>query len=196
MFKLNICTNPYTHNKTHRTNKGRNTSDIQTPERKISSTKRNIINIVGEPFHGRCKLYSHAYTTVAGKNFVIIKYTDRNCDVAPFSEKYTPMKDTLIVSAATGLTSENGRNYILLFHETLYMPDTKHTLINPIQCRHFGAKIQDNPYHEYCPISIESSDGEFSACLQSIGTVMFLNAWFSTQGELDSYPHIELLSRQ
>ena len=110
MFRLNICKNPYTNNKTQNKNKGRNTSDIQTSERKISSTKRTISKIVGETFHVRCKLDSHAYTTVAGKNYAIIKYTDQSFDVATFSEKYTPMKDIPIVSAATGFTSENGRN--------------------------------------------------------------------------------------
>ena len=149
-FKFNIFTNPYTHNKTHETNKGRNTSDIQTSERKISSTKSTISKIVGEPFNGRCELDSHAYTTVSGKNCAVIQYTDRSCDVSPFSEKYTPMKDIPIVSAATGFTSANGRNYILVFPEALYMPNMRHTLINPNQCQHFGAKVQENPYHENC----------------------------------------------
>ena len=106
------------------------------------------------------------------------------------------MKDIPIVSAATGFTSEKGRNYILVFHEALYMPDMRHTLINPNQCWHFGAKVQDNPYHENWPMSIESPDGEFAACLQSIGTVMFLDTWFPTNSDLESYPHIELTSRQ
>ena len=100
------------------------------------------------------------------------------------------MKDIPIVSADTGFTSENGRNYILVLHEALYMTNMRHTLINPKQCRHFGAKLQDNPYHEDCPMSIESPDGEFSACLQSVGTVMFLYTWFPAQGDLESYPHI------
>ena len=150
MFKLNICTNPYIHNKTQETNKGRNTSDIQTLGRKISSTKRTISKIVGEPFHRRCELDSHPDTTSAGKKFSIIKFIYRSFDVTPFSEKYTPMKDILIVSAATGFTSENGRNYILVFLEEFYMPNTSHTLINPNQCLHFGEKVQDNPYHEDC----------------------------------------------
>ena len=47
IFKLNTCINLYTHNNTHETNKGRNTSDIQTPGEKISSTKRTISKIVG-----------------------------------------------------------------------------------------------------------------------------------------------------
>ena len=72
----------------------------------------------------------------------------------------------------------------------------RHTLINPNQCRHFGAKVQDNPYHENCLVSIEGPNVDFAACLQFIGTVMFLDTWFPTQSDLDSYPHIELTSRQ
>ena len=94
------------------------------------------------------------------------------------------MKDIPIVSAATGFTSANFRNYILVFHEALYMPDMRNTLINPNQCRHFGAKVQNNPYHEECPMSIESPDGEFAACLHSNGTVIFLDTWFSAQSDL------------
>ena len=56
-------------------------------------------------------------------------HTGQICDVAPFSEEYTPMKDIQIMSAGTGFTSENGRNYILVFHEALYTTGTRHTLI-------------------------------------------------------------------
>ena len=69
------------------------------------------------------------------------------------------MKDIQIVSAATVFTLENVINYILVFHEAFYIPDMRNTLINPNQCRHFGAKVKDNPYHEDCPISIESPNG-------------------------------------
>ena len=114
---------------------------------------------MGEPFHRRFELDSHADTTVAGENWSIIKYTDQSCDVEPSSEKYTPMKDIPIVSAATGFTLENGRSYILVFHEALYMPNMRHTLINPNQFRNFREKVQDHPYHEDCPISIDIPDG-------------------------------------
>ena len=107
------------------------------------------------------------------------------------------MKDIPIVSAATGFTSAEGRNYIWVFREALYMPNMRHTLINLNQCRHFREKkVQDNLDHKNWPMLIESPDGEFAACLQSIGTVMFLDNWFPTQGDLNSYPHIELTSRQ
>ena len=103
--------------------------------------KRTISNKVGEPFHGRCELDSHVDTTVSGTNCTIVMYMYRSCDIAPFSEKYTPMKDIPIVSVATGFTLENSRNYILVFHEALHILDMRHTLINPYQCRHFGAKV-------------------------------------------------------
>ena len=118
---------------------------------------------MGELFHGRCKLDSNADTTVAGNNCAIIKYIDRTCDVSPFLERYTPMKDILIVSASTGFMLANSRNYILVFHEAFYMPDMRHTLINTNQCRHFGAKVQENPYNDDFPMSIESPNGEFAA---------------------------------
>ena len=73
------------------------------------------------------------------------------------------MKDIPIVSADTGFASADGRNYILVFHEALYMPDMRHNLINPNQCRHFREKLQDNPYHEDCSMSIEILDREFAA---------------------------------
>ena len=106
------------------------------------------------------------------------------------------MKDIPIVSTATGFMSENCRNYILVFNEGFYMPDMRNTLINPNQFQQFREKLQDNPYHEDCPMSIESPDREFSACLQSVGTVMLLDTWFIMQGDLELYPHIELMSRQ
>ena len=68
------------------------------------------------PFHGRCKVDSRVDTTVTGKNYVVLKYTDLSFDVAPFSDKYTPMKDVPIVSAATVYISANGKSYILVFN--------------------------------------------------------------------------------
>ena len=115
-------------------------SDITTSERRISQTQRVVsANKEDTPFHGRTELDSHANTTVAGKNCVILRYTDRSCDVAPFYDKYTPMKDVPIVSSATGYTSANIRNYILVFNEELYIKEMHHTLINPNQFQHFGA---------------------------------------------------------
>ena len=196
MCKIKICYNPkYNHNQMHETTTYRVIGDITTSERRISSTKRKLSASSREQYHGRCEMDSHADTTVAGKNCAVLRYTDRSCDVAPFSDKYTPMKDIPIVLAATGYTSANGRNYILVFNEALYIQDMEHTLINPNQCRHFGADVQDNPYHDNEPMAITSPDEEFVACLQSQGTVVFLDTWYPQQNDLASYPHIEMTSR-
>ena len=76
------------------------------------------------------------------------------------------MKDVAIVSAATGFTSASGKQYILIFHECLYMPELSHTLINPNQLRHCHTQVQDNPCAKE-PMSITSPDVGFVACLES-----------------------------
>ena len=139
---------------------------------------------------------SHADTRVAGRNCTIIRYTDRSYDVSPFSDKCTPMNDVPIVSTSTGYNSANGLKYILVFNKALYIPEMTHTLINPNQCRYFGAEIQDNPYHPSEEMSIASEDETFIACLQSEGTILYLDTWCPTQNDLESFPHIELKSRQ
>ena len=168
---------------------------IRSSNRRISSASRTQV-LNGETYYGRAELDSHADTTVAGRNCIPIAHTERSCDVAPFSDTYEPMKDVAIVSAATGFTATTGRQYILVFHECLYMPELSHTLINPNQLRHFHTQVQDNPYHPSDPMSITSPDGDFIACLESEGTNIFLNTWSPTQEELESLPHIALTSQQ
>ena len=171
-------------------------SDITTSERRISQTQRVFsANKEDTPFHGRSELDSHANTTVAGKNCVILRYTDRSCDIAPFSDKYKPMKYVPIVSAATGYMSANGRNYILVYNEALYIKKMQHVLINTNQCQHFGAEVQDNPYNANKPMAISSPDSKFTACLQSEGTIIFLDTWYPSQKYLEVHPHIEMTSR-
>ena len=41
-------------------------------------------------------------------------------------------------------------------------------------------------------MTITSPNKEFIVCLQSEGTVLFLDTWYSTQGYLEVYPHIEM----
>jgi hypothetical protein len=138
---------------------------------------------------------SHADTFVAGKNCVPLHYTDRSCDVQPYSDDYKPMKNVPIVTAATGYTSATGMNYILVFPEALYIPSLEHSLFNPNQLRHFGSTVQDNPYSDE-PMSITNPDGSFTACLQSKGTDIFLTTWAPSSSDLEQYPRIILCSSQ
>ena len=45
-------------------------------------------------------------------------------------------------------------------------------------------------------MAISSPDSEFTACLQSEGTIIFLDRWYPSQKDLDVYPHIDMTSRQ
>ena len=44
----------------------------------------------GDSYSGRTDLDLHTDTTVAGRNCTVIHYTERSCDVAPFSDTYEP----------------------------------------------------------------------------------------------------------
>ena len=69
----------------------------------ISSTAKKLVH-TSEVFHGQTELDSHADTTVEDCNCTILHHKERSCDVAPFSDRYEPMKDVDNVSANTGFT--------------------------------------------------------------------------------------------
>jgi hypothetical protein len=138
---------------------------------------------------------SHADTFVAGKNCVPLNYTARTCDVQPYSDDYDPVKNVPIITAATGYTSASGLNYILVFPEAIYMPTLGHSLCNPNQLRHFGTKVQDNPYDTE-PMRLTTSDEKFTACFESKGTDIFLKTYAPSQADLEQYPHVVLCSAQ
>ena len=112
--------------------------------------------------------------------------------MAPFSDTYDPIKDVDIVLASTGFTSVTGRQYILVFHESLCMPETDNTLINSNQLRHFHTQVKDNPYHATEPINITNPSGDCTACLEYQGENIFLNTWFPNQTDLAALQHIKL----
>ena len=168
---------------------------IRSSNQSISSTARKPYH-TSKAFHGRSELDSHTDTTVAGRNCTVLHHKNISCDVAPFSDTYEPMEIFDIVWAATGFTSVTGRQYILVFHEALYMLELYYTLINPYQLRHFHTQVQDNPYHATEPMNITNPSGYFTVCLESQGTNIFLNTWFPTQTDLAAFPRIELTSRQ
>jgi hypothetical protein len=64
----------------------------------------------------------------------------------PYSDDHALVKNVPIVTAATGHTSANGLNCMLLFPEALYLPNLGHSLFNPNQLRCFGVKVQDKTH--------------------------------------------------
>ncbi len=105
-----------------------------TTNRRLSSTHQRHRGIQRDTdvVHGRNELDSHADTIVLGRNSVIIHYTGRECDVAPYSDSYEPMRNVPIVTGATAVTNtETGDTIILVFNEALWMGDQlDHSLLN------------------------------------------------------------------
>ena len=95
------------------------------------------VNTSGKETEGASEMDSHADTTAAGSNMVMLTNPDEVMhfvDVAPFSEDYALIKGIHIASCATAWTNpdSNGQVFILVFHETLYFGNKlQHSLICP-----------------------------------------------------------------
>ncbi len=120
-------------------------------------------------------MHSHADTFLAGRNCTVLNFSERICDVMPYSDTYQPIVDIPIVQAATGYTATDGSQYILVFNEAINMPDMDHSLLNPNQLRHFGVDVEDNPYSGRQMMVKKNDpdhDEDFVAILRSQGTVI------------------------
>ena len=168
---------------------------LKTGSRRVSKVRMTSNKNSTDKIYGRCELDTHADTTVAGSNCVVLQYTGKECDVTPYSDSYEPMQNIPIVHAATGWQSPvSGQIYILIFNEALWMGNTlDHTLINPNQLRHNGIQVQDNPMND-TPLSIINCDGEFGLELKREGTTIYADTFSPTSAELENNPKIILTS--
>ena len=46
--------------------------------------------------HGRIELDSHADTILFGRKYAVIHFTERECDVSPYTDAYKPIKIIMI----------------------------------------------------------------------------------------------------
>ena len=139
-------------------------------------------------YNGRVELDSHADTFVAGRNCILMHYTERVCDVMPYSDEYESKTSVPIVKAATGFTSLNGMRYILVFNEAIWMPNLQCSLMNPNQLRDYGVKVQDNPYHKDPMLIRCDSDNYhdgFVACLRTDGTTIYIDTWTTRNSDVE-----------
>ena len=146
-------------------------------------------------FDGRLELDTHADTFVAGRNCTPLHFTERVCDVMPYSDEYAPKQNIPICQVATGYTSAAGQRYILVFNEALWIPELESSLMNPNQLRHYGVTVQDNPFSpQPMVIQKEFDEDNFVGCLKSSGTNIYLDTWTPTDQDLQECHHIVLTS--
>ena len=165
----------------------------RTSQRRVALAARSIDAAqVTAVSHGAIEMDSHADTIVFGRNFTLLSYTGRECDVSPFSDTaFEAIPGVPVVSAATAWTCPRScETFILVFNEGLWMPDQmESTLVNPNQLRHYGVTVQDNPFSA-SPMFIATEDGSFSLPLECEGTTILAKTRTPTQQELQECPHI------
>ena len=122
---------------------------------------------------------NHADTCCLGSNFTPIYFTNYTCNVTPFSEEYSVMKDVPIASGVTAWDNpDTGETILLQVNQGLWFGDKLEcSLINPQQCREYGIGICDDPYDPNGrPIGIMEYDTEtfipmeYSECLVKLRT--------------------------
>ena len=132
--------------------------------------------------HGIIEIDSHADTIVFGRNCAVIHFTERECNVSPYTDAYKPIKSVKIACAGTAWTLlASVKTYILVFNEGLWMGDKMdYTLVNPNQMHHFGMKVQDNPYDD-TPLYLMTGDGDFELPLAVQGTNIMADTYTPTE---------------
>jgi hypothetical protein len=125
----------------YKTTERRAVSGFKAENRKISASRVSTV-------YSQLEMDSHADTIVCGSNCTIIHFTDKVCDVSPYTDTYEAIKSVPIVQAATAFDHpDTGETTILILNEAISMGDKmNHTLINPNQLRAFGLTVQDNPF--------------------------------------------------
>jgi hypothetical protein len=82
-----------------------------------------------------CELDSHADTSVAGSNFILLEEPTHYVDVYGIAPELPPIKKVPIATAGTAwVDPATGQSNLLILNECLYMGDSmKHSLLNPNQ---------------------------------------------------------------
>ena len=117
-------------------------------------------------------------------------------DISPYTDAYELIKSVNIACYGMAWTClASGKAYILVFIAGLWMGDKMdHTLVNPNQVRHFGIKVQDNPY-DGALLYLMMEDGDFALPLAVQGTNIMAETRTPTEEELHTCNHITLLSQ-
>jgi len=90
------------------------------------------------------ELDSHADTTALGDTCLVLQDTGRTVNVEGFGESIGTLEDVPIVTAAVAYDCPaTFTTYVLIFHESLHIPDMETDLINPYQLRDQGIIVND-----------------------------------------------------
>ena len=89
------------------------------------------------------ELNSHANMPVVGKHAYIIAKTGKKVDVSPFTPDYKPLMVPLVDATVRYDNPYNGKSYILVLRNALYVPSMDNNLIPPFMLREMGVTMND-----------------------------------------------------
>ena len=100
---------------------------------------------MGTHVESRMERDSHANMPVVGKHAYIIAETGKTVDVSPFTPDYKLLTVPLVDATVKYDNPYNGKTYILVLRNALYVPSMEHNLIPPFMLREMGATVNDIP---------------------------------------------------
>ena len=103
------------------------------------------VNEVETRVESRRELDSHANMPVVGKHAYIIAKTGKKVDVSPFTPDYKLLTVPLVDATVKYDNPYNGKTYILVLRNALYVPSMDHNLIPPFMLREMGLIVNDVP---------------------------------------------------
>jgi hypothetical protein len=91
----------------------------------------------------RTDLDSHANMPVVGTGTHVLMDHNRTCEASPYSPDYEPMEVQLVDAAVR--YDRDGRVYIRLIQNALYVPSLDHNLLPLYMMREAGVIVKDTP---------------------------------------------------
>ena len=105
-----------------------------------------VMNLEMEPSDGKYTAIvdGGADTTLAGKGFLFLEYTERSANVVGFENGMT-VPDLCIGTIVTAVDDINGYTIILVFNESIDYTQQANSMISVNQIRHNGIDVDDCP---------------------------------------------------
>ena len=127
----------------------------------------------GDGTFSRTDLDSHANMPVVGRGALVLVEHNRTCEVSPYSPDYEPKKVPLVDAAVRYDCPFDGRVYILLIQNALYVPSMDYNLLPPFMLREAGVIVRDTP-----KIQLEDpSDNDHALTFPETGFRIPLSLW-------------------
>lgn len=147
----------------------------------------------------RTDLDSHANMPVVGRGAFVLAEHNRTCEVSPYTPDYEPMTVQLVDASVRYDSPFDGKVYILVIRNALYVPAMSHNLLPPFMMREAGIDVRDTPKIQLVDPSVEDhainfSETGFRIPLSLWGTFSYFPTTKPTLRDLDNPSDVYLLT--